>query len=104
MRAGDLKHTIELLTVGTAQDSYGQPTEALTVLASVPAKKETPKFSDLQRAQLQAAVAEARFVIRYRDDVTTGMRVRYDGDTYAIIAVEEVGFKRGLALVVRGAV
>lgn len=41
-----------------------------------------------------ALVAE----VRYRRDIDTGARVKVDGRTYEIAAVNEIGRRRGLAL------
>ena len=48
-----------------------------------------------------AEAQEAKFLIRYRADVSTFFEVMCDKRRYSVVAVDEVGNREGLALLVR---
>lgn len=101
IRAGTLDRTVDLLELTTTSNAYGEEIITPTVLATVQAQKLTLRAADMQRAQLHSVQLDGKFTIRWRDDVTTKMRLRYDGTDYEIVSVEEIGRRRGLTLMVR---
>ncbi|MBB5715852.1 SPP1 family predicted phage head-tail adaptor [Sphingomonas aerophila] len=49
----------------------------------------------------KAEAAEARFVVRYRSDVTTANQIECDGQRFCVVGVDEIGRREALALIVR---
>lgn len=87
MRAGRLDREIEIQKKTVARDSYGQPLETWSTLATVWAAKEDDRGREFFAAQQVQAFAPTRFRIRYRSDVTAGHRVSYGGQVYDVRAV-----------------
>jgi SPP1 family predicted phage head-tail adaptor len=91
MSAGDYRLTLKFLGVETTPDSFGQPIETEKVLRTVRAKRGMLRASDFARGQLTSEVAEAKFITRYVEGVTSGMKVKVNNVSYYIVAVEELG-------------
>lgn len=100
MRIGKLDRRVTLLSQHRARDGFGGTTEDFTPLAEVWAQVihdrggEMSRVNDAQR-QAQAAVT---FRIRWRDDLSTVMRVRWEGADYDVKAVMEIGRRAGADL------
>lgn len=103
MSAGDLDRRIQFIGTDGTQDAFGQPVNTPIVLKTVAAQRGRLFATDIQRAQLFSEVAQAKYVTRYHDGITIGMRVRENGTDYYIISVEEVGRKEGLILLCKAA-
>jgi len=102
MKAGDLKHRVTILTSSSTTNDIGEVVEGTPVtVATVWAAKWQLTVKDITRAAAQVAQAEAKFLIRYRDDITTSMTVQHKGKTYAITGLEEYEDGHGLFLMVR---
>ncbi|WP_022682135.1 phage head closure protein [Sphingobium bisphenolivorans] len=103
MNAGALRHRITILTTISAMTNdigeviEGAPLEVATVWAA----KWQLTAKDISRAAGQVAQAEAKFLIRHRDDITTQMTVQHKGVTYAITGLEDFEDGQGLFLMVR---
>lgn len=86
MRAGDLKHRIEIQHKVTPRDpvtgEFGEPVWEL--FAKVWAQVSPLSARDLIAAQAGQSEATARFVIRYRTGVLPSMRIVHRGDFYSI--------------------
>ncbi|MFG0924206.1 phage head closure protein [Pseudomonas sp. CJQ_8] len=86
MRAGDLRHRIEIQHKVTPRDpktlEYGEPTWEL--FAKVWAQVTPLSAKDLLAAQAAKSEATARMVIRYRPGVLSTMRILYRGEVYSI--------------------
>lgn len=101
MRAGDLDRTIEIQTFTTTTDGVGKEKKNWTPLYTVRAKV-TPVRGEERFAALQnTAAAEVKFKIRYREDISTLNRIVYEGRTYDIVAVMELGRREGIELMAR---
>lgn len=103
--AGELNRRVTLVLEGTAQDAFGEATSGPDdVRATVWAKREAPRFIDIQRGSVTDQIAEARFVIRYRADVTPAMTIRDGATDYSIISMEEIGNREGWLIITKVAV
>ena len=98
MRAGTLDRQITIEALATVQDGFGDPVESWTALATVWAQMLPLRGTERFQAQQFDAELTTRFRIRYRDDVSELMRIVFDGDSYEIEAVIEVGRREGLEL------
>jgi SPP1 family predicted phage head-tail adaptor len=101
MMSGKLDRTVTLVTATLTKDAFGAEVATPSDLATVAASKDALRASDATKGQLHNTVFDGKFVIRWRGDVTNKMKLRHDGITYDIVDVEEIGRKRGLALLVR---
>ena len=101
MRAGALDRRAQLQRPTLAQDSFGQPVETWTDVATVWAQKVpvrgAERFTD---AQLDAQL-EATFRIRHRSDVAPLWRLTCEGTAYDVTAVLELGRREGLELLTK---
>ena len=94
--AGTLDRRITLQTFATTQDEYGDVLE--TWADEVTLWADVQLLAGLERVQAAQtmAVMDARFIVRWRADIQPGThRVVYDGRTYQIEAVVELGPARG---------
>lgn len=86
MRAGDLRHQIEIQHRVTPRDpvtlEFGEPEWQL--FAKVWAGVSPLSARDLIAAQAAQSEATARMVIRYRPGVLATMRIVYRGEVYSI--------------------
>ncbi len=86
MRAGDLRHPIEIQQFSAVRDpgsgEFGEP--AWQIFASTWASVEPLSAKDLIAAQSAQSEATARVVIRYRPGVLPTMRIVHRGQIYSI--------------------
>jgi SPP1 family predicted phage head-tail adaptor len=102
MEAGKLNHRITIQQPATATDALGQVIEgSLADVATVWAAKWQLSTKDVSRQAGQTEQAEAKFLIRYRDNITTLMSVTFNGKRYQITGTEEFEDRVGLFLFVR---
>lgn len=89
VESGKLDRTLELLNLTTVSDDYGQEIETFTKVATVYAQRLELRTQDAARAGGRETFSMARFLIRWRDNLSTGMRVRTDGKLYDIVAIDQ---------------
>lgn len=86
MKAGDLRHRVELQHKVSPRDpgsgEYGEP--VWQKLVAVWAQVSPLSARDLIAAQTAQSEATARVVIRYRSDVLPTMRIVHRGQIYSI--------------------
>lgn len=86
MRAGDLRHPIEIQQLTAVRDpssgEFGEP--AWQLFANTWASVEPLSAKDLIAAQAAQSEANARIVIRYRTDILPTMRIIHRGQVYSI--------------------
>lgn len=92
MRAGDFNRLITIQSKQAGQDAAGQPVNVWTTVAAVWAniKGETGMASirkTLPRDGVSMSLDAYSFRIRFRDDITAGMRVLYQGASFSILQV-----------------
>jgi SPP1 family predicted phage head-tail adaptor len=98
MRSGSLDRIITLQAVTTAVDDYGTPTEAWTDIAEVRAQLIQASTDERLRDYGESQVASVVFRIRWREGVSTAMRIWYGTQFYNIREVTEIGRRRALEL------
>lgn len=87
MRAGLLRHHIEIQHEVTTKDEYGSEVTTWETLATRWAQVEPLKGREYVAAGAVQDATTTRFVIRYFPEVEAGMRVVWRDTTYAIDAV-----------------
>lgn len=102
MQAGNLDRriTIERLSVG--RDALNNQTESWSPLVSGwPASKMEIRDSERVAAAERGAEVTTRFQIRHSsevEDVDAKDRIVFDGRTYDIVAVKEIGRREGIEI------
>ena len=105
MRAGRMDRLVTLEYKTVSQNDHGEEIETWTAKATIWAGKKDFRGTEFFGAQQVNAEATGIFIIRYRDDVNTeDYRLTYEGDTYDIKAVAELGRRAGLELMVEARV
>lgn len=101
IRAGSLDRRLTLYRAVETQSDTGTTSTGWRGGGTVWAARESLNLREATRAAGMTDAIEAKFVIRWRADVTTSIEVACDGCRYAVVAVEELGNREGLALLVR---
>lgn len=111
--AGKLDRSLTLLTAGGAKtldgtvrdelgqivrDELGQPHATYAPLATIRAQRLDIRTQDAARAGGRETFALARFLIRWRANLSTDMRAQVDGRLYDIKAVDELDRRRSIIL------
>jgi SPP1 family predicted phage head-tail adaptor len=97
MQLGDLDRRIRIEQCTWVTDSVGQRIAVWSTLATVWAKVAYESGREVYEADQKVAERVVKFIVRYRSLDET-MRVVYDGFVHDILAIEEIGRERYLAL------
>ena len=101
MQAGALDRRITIERYGVTYNADNEPTEAWTTLATVWASIQYASDGEKVRAAEVGATVSVRFQIRYSStvkDVDAKDRILYDGKTFDIVGVKELGRREGLEI------
>jgi SPP1 family predicted phage head-tail adaptor len=98
MKAGDLDRLIRIERAFTTSDGLGGGTQHWLPLATVWASKDDVSDGERVRAAEVGATIETRFRIRWGIGVTVQDRIVYDGRTFELNAVKEIGRHEGQEL------
>ncbi|MCI1143248.1 phage head closure protein [Sphingomonas sp. WKB10] len=101
IQAGKLNRQLTLYRPVKQRSRTGAETQTWSNVATVWAERQSLNLREVNRMAGIAEAQEAKFVIRYRPDVTTSFEVACDKRRYSVVAVDEVGNREGLALLVR---
>lgn len=85
-RAGELCHRVTIQHKTTVYDEYNYETEAWTEYKKLWSKIEFLSVKDSLTAKAAGSETTARLKLRKRDDIDSGMRVLYDGQTFQIVS------------------
>lgn len=80
-------------------DAAGEDLPQWVAIATLPAQVEPVSGREGFSSQQRFAEATHTFTIRYRGGVDPTHRIRYEGRTYDILGVSEIGRREGLAIV-----
>jgi SPP1 family predicted phage head-tail adaptor len=101
--AGRLDRKLQLLTKTTTRNAVGQAKDSWTVAATFYGERLNLTSIDIQRGAGRETVPEGKYLIRWRDGITTDMRVLADdGNTYSIMAIDEPDRRKSLVLTLQG--
>ena len=85
-RAGELCHRVTIQQKTTTYDEYNYETEAWTELRKLWGKISFLSVKDSINAKAAGSETTARLKLRKRDDIDSGMRVLFDGQTFQIVS------------------
>lgn len=103
MESGRLNRRITLQSVSESADESGQMTETWSDVATVWAEVVQAGGREFFQGGKQPE-ADAAFRIRYLSGITRKHRITYNGETYDITAIKELGYRDGLELIARALV
>jgi SPP1 family predicted phage head-tail adaptor len=113
LAAGRLDRRITLQGFYESQDATGEPIKTWRDLPQTPtvwaqvtpvALTRSSGGQEFQAADQLVAVADTRFRVRYRRDLSVEHRIVYDGEHYEIASISEIGRREGLEIIARKAV
>jgi SPP1 family predicted phage head-tail adaptor len=91
MRAGKLDRLIVLQRVETAPGPFNEPTLTWTDIATLEAQQRPERGGERFAAMEVHGQAVMTFHIRYRSDVTVSDRIFYNGRSWNILDLREIG-------------
>ncbi|WP_221234770.1 phage head closure protein [Sphingomonas aerophila] len=92
---------VTIYAAGVERSPTGVEKPSWNTIATVWAARERLSLTEVNRMAGKAEAAEARFVVRYRSDVTTANQIECDGQRFCVVGVDEIGRREALALIVR---
>ncbi|MEP6827921.1 MAG: phage head closure protein [Aestuariivirga sp.] len=101
MDAGKLDRRITLQRSTTSKDEFGQPIETFGTLAQCRASYRPVSDAERQRTNETLATLVARFQVRWFTaiaDLNAKDRLLFDGRTFDILNVKEIGRHKGLEI------
>lgn len=99
MRAGSMKHRIKFMTPSKEADKYNDPLNETYILAfDAYAEKKNLRLRDTQSNGAERGQVTAVFKVRYNANITSTMRVEWNGQTFEIENIVELGNREGLEL------
>lgn len=90
VRAGKLRHEVELYTLAQTSDGGGGRTEAYSLLATVFASIERFEETEEMNAGMQQNVTTHQIKIRYCDGLSVSDQVRFGSRRFEIIAIDDI--------------
>lgn len=87
MDAGQLRDRVTIEQRGTTRDAAGQKVASWTTLATVWANVRHQSGAEAIRADSEVSIVKASIRVRFREDVTAGMRVVKGAAVFDIKAV-----------------
>ena len=104
MRTGPLNRRIQIQQPGATQDAIGQPIPGWTTTATVWADIRIKSGLESIKSDAPTSIVQASMRIRYRSDITAGMRAVHNLKAYNITAVlPDAGGREYLDLVCEAA-
>lgn len=101
IQAGKLNRVLAIQSQSITHDSFGAEELSWADVASTYCAEWSLTQADTARQQGLAVQSTVKFLIRYRTDVTTQMRVRYAGAAYQITELQTFGNREGLFVFAR---
>lgn len=103
MRAGSLDRIITISSKSTTTNAAGKITETFVALADVRAQVISSSLTEDFGAGGSSTSTPIVFRIRHFNDLTLDHVVSFEGRTFDIIAIREIGRRRGLDIQCREA-
>jgi len=94
VRAGELRHRVTIQQKSVVRDTYGEEDVTWTDVATVWGSVEPLQGREFIEAKQTQAEITTRIRIRYRSGISPEMRAVWDGHTYDLEAVIDVGGRK----------
>ena len=94
IKAGDLRHPVDLMKPVTTQDEHRRRSTTYTKVATVYAAKSGVSGREFFQAHAVNAEDIVTFTIRWRDDIDTTWQVKKGNTTWNILEVNHLGYMR----------
>ncbi|WP_041527294.1 phage head closure protein [Paracoccus aminophilus] len=98
MQAGKLQHRIELQRLTETLTASRKVQEVWTTYATGRAELRQAGLSEFLRNDVEGTTSNAVFLIRWIPGVSVADRITHDGKVWNIVAIAEIGRRRGLEL------
>jgi head-tail adaptor len=98
LRAGAMDRVITIQGVVVSIDAFGSTAETWSDLITTRAQLITSSAKEFIHDYGASSVTTSIFRTRYVPDITLANRVLYDGGTYLLKEIAEIGRRRGLEL------
>lgn len=102
IESGKLDRRVELLAPIMKQNDIGEVLEQWTAVATFWAQRLELRTVDVARTSGTDDVARGRYLIRYRNDLSTDLRVAIDGVVHAITGIDEPDRRSTMIISVEG--
>jgi len=96
MQSGKLDRRLIIKTPAVTRDSHGGIVKTYAALATVDGGVLPVAGSRLFEAAQFIDGAQIRFQMRWRDDFDKSALIRFDGQDYQVLRIDEIGRRRGL--------
>jgi SPP1 family predicted phage head-tail adaptor len=96
MRAGNLDRLVEIQRRSTGVDLYGTPIDVWTTFATMRAQKLENATDDREGQRGSTTDTVIAFRMRWLDGVTLENRISYEGQSFDIRQIKEIGRRVGL--------
>lgn len=93
MKIGDLRHRIILQKFVETTDEEGFSTQEWQDVATVWASVENLYGREYWQAAAIQAENTVKFIIRYRNDITNDMRIKFKDKLYNIISIDNIKYR-----------
>lgn len=87
LQAGSLNRLIEIQSRSTAKDAFGHQSDVWTTVITARASIEPLSGAEIVAAGAQLGETMVQVVIRWRQGITSAMRVVYQGGVYTVLSV-----------------
>lgn len=101
--SGKLDRRITILAHTVSESPLGQQLAGYAPIATTYAQRLEMRTQDAARAGGRDTFAVARYLIRYRTDLTTDHRIEVDGIVYDILTIDEPDRRTTLVLTIEEA-
>lgn len=98
MRLGRLRYRIVIEKPLEQQNEINENEPEWQTVATVWADKRELSGREFHAAQQLNAEASTRFIIRFRNDLETKMRIVYENRNYGIVHIKENNFRKALEI------
>lgn len=98
MQAGSLKHVIELQRETEALNEYRVPVKTWVTYSSGRASMKTVGVSEFLKSFGESSTETAVFTIRWIPGVSLSDRILFNGRCWNIVAIGEIGRRKGLEI------
>ena len=98
MQIGNLDRRIKVQSFTVVSDTNGQELPVWSDHATVWARADYESSRESEEGDELVAVSVVKFFIRYLSTITEVMRIKWDGQYYRVLSIEEVGIKHWMVV------